>query len=118
MAWIARPLTAPEVERLDTPGLHAVGTVPGLCLRIPPPPSTAKSWALRLLVNGKRRELGLGGYQGVADVEPLVGAARPRKRPLSDGANLTCPLSPCPRSCVRDPRREFGPRKYAPVELR
>ena len=34
--------------------------------------------------------------------------ARP-KRPLSDGANLTCLLSPCPRSCVRDPRREFGP---------
>ena len=58
MARIARPLTALAVERLDTPGLHAVGTVPGLCLRIPPPPSTAKSWALRLVVNGKRRELG------------------------------------------------------------
>ena len=169
MARIARPLTALEVERLDTPGLHAVGAVPGLCLRIPPPPSTAKSWALRLLVNGKRRErdpedrapgsrrhrhrpgaervgahladndgdrprvreqikllqvwadkraerewLNPARWRGHLDTQlPRPSKVARPKRPLSDGADLTCPLSPCPRSCVRDPRREFGPKKYA-----
>ena len=78
MARIARPLTALAVERLDTPGLHAVGTVPRLCLRIPPPPSTAKSWALRLLVNGKRRELGLNGYPDVC-LAKAVASARERR---------------------------------------
>ena len=78
MARIARPLTALEVECLDTPGLHAVGTVPGLCLRIPAPPSTAKSWSLRLLVNGKRRELGLGGYPDVS-LAQAVASARERR---------------------------------------
>lgn len=81
MARIARPLTALEVELLDTPGLHAVGTVPGLCLRIPPPPSTASGWALRLLVNGKRRELGLGGYPDVSLAEAVASA---RDRRLSE----------------------------------
>ena len=78
MARVARPLTAIEVQRLDTPGLHAAGTVPGLCLRVLPPPSTAKSWALRLLVNGKRRELGLGGYPAVS-LAQAVALARERR---------------------------------------
>ena len=81
MARIARPLTALEVERLDTPGLHAVGTVPGPCLRISAPPSTAKSWALRLLVNGKRRELGLGEYPDVSLAQAVASA---RERRLSE----------------------------------
>lgn len=79
MARVARTLTADEVSCLDTPGLHAVGTVPGLCLRVPHPPSTAKNWALRLLVNGKRRELGLGGYPEVS-LAQAVAAARVREQ--------------------------------------
>ena len=78
MAEVARPLTALEVQRLETPGLHAVGTVPGLYLRVLPPPSTAKVWALRLVVNGKRRELGLGGYPAVSLAE-AVASARDRR---------------------------------------
>ena len=58
---VARPLTAFEVKRLEKPGLHAVGTVAGLYLRVLRPPATAKVWALRFVVNGKHRELGLGG---------------------------------------------------------
>jgi len=59
---IAKPLTALEVKRLDAPGLHAVGTVPGLYLRVLPPPSSGRLWTLRLVVGQKRRDLGLGAY--------------------------------------------------------
>ena len=65
MPKVARALSALEVRRLDTPGLHAVGTVPGLYLRVLPPPSMAKSWILRTVVGKQRRDLGLGGYPAV-----------------------------------------------------
>ena len=65
MPKVAKALTALEVRRLDTPGLHAVGTVPGLYLRVLPPPSMAKSWILRAVVGERRRDLGLGGYPAV-----------------------------------------------------
>ena len=65
MPKIAKPLTALEIKRLETPGLHAVGTVPGLCLRVMPTPSLAKMWTLRIVVGNKRRDLGLDGYPAV-----------------------------------------------------
>jgi len=78
VARVARALTAIEVQRLDTTGLHAVGTVPGLCLRALPPPSTAETWALRLLVSGKRRALGLGGDPALS-LAQAVASARERR---------------------------------------
>jgi len=81
---VARPLTALEVWRLTAPGLHAVGTVPGLYLRVLPPPSTAKVWALRFVVDGKRRELGLGGYPAVS-LADAVAAAQDRRLAALDG---------------------------------
>lgn len=59
----AKPLSAVEVSKLDTPGLHAVGGVAGLRLRVLP--TGAKTWVLRTLIAGKRREMGLGGYPTV-----------------------------------------------------
>lgn len=52
-----------EVKRLTEPGLHAVGTVPGLRLNITN--TGAKSWILRTMVGTKRKDIGLGSYPGV-----------------------------------------------------
>jgi integrase len=63
MAKTAKALTAIEVGRLDAPGYHSVGTVPGLNLQVTP--GGAKSWVLRVKVGTKRREIGLGPYPAV-----------------------------------------------------
>lgn len=56
-------MSAMEVKRLTAPGLHPVGTVPGLRLSIKP--SGAKSWILRTTIGPKRCDVGLGGYPAV-----------------------------------------------------
>lgn len=71
----AKEFSAIEVKRAMRPGLHAVGGVPGLCLQIAP--SGAKSWILRVLVNGRRREIGVGGYPDV-----MLAEARERARAI------------------------------------
>lgn len=59
----AKELSALEVGRLKTPGLFAVGGVPGLQLQVSP--TGARTWVLRVMVAGKRRDMGLGGYPAV-----------------------------------------------------
>jgi integrase len=63
MARKAKELSALEVSRRKETGLHFVGGVPGLILQITGP--DAKSWILRVMVGGKRRDVGLGGYPAV-----------------------------------------------------
>ncbi|WP_374671740.1 tyrosine-type recombinase/integrase [Acidovorax temperans] len=63
MGKVAKALTAIEVGRLEEPGYHAVGTVPGLYLQVTP--GGAKSWVMRVKVGAKRREIGLGPYPAV-----------------------------------------------------
>jgi integrase len=60
---IAKELGPLAVSRLTTPGLHAVGGVNGLALHVNA--NGARSWILRTLVGGKRREIGLGSYPTV-----------------------------------------------------
>jgi integrase len=63
MPKIAKELSALAVSRLSEPGLHAVGVIAGLHLQVQA--STARSWVLRAVVGGKRRDIGLGAYPGV-----------------------------------------------------
>lgn len=68
MARTAATLSAKAVEKLTRPGLHAVGGVPGLCLQILP--TKSRSWILRATMpNGRRREMGLGGFPAVSLAE-------------------------------------------------
>lgn len=76
MPKVAKELEALQVKRLKHPGgeipkAFPVGGVNGLYMQITP--GGAKSWLLRLMVNGKRRTLGLGSY-------PTVTLAEARER--------------------------------------
>lgn len=73
----AKELSAIEVKRLDRPGMHAVGTVAGLYLSVTG--SGSRSWILRSMIGGKRRDMGLGGYPDVT-----LAAARERARQLKE----------------------------------
>lgn len=80
----ARELSAIEVRRLTRPGTHPVGGVDGLLLRVSP--TGARSWILRTMVGGKRRDVGLGGYPDV----PLAQAreqARELRQKIREGVD-------------------------------
>lgn len=68
-------LTARKVETLKEPGMHGDGE--GLYLRVGP--TLAKSWILRTVVHGKRRELGLGAASLVTLAEARETARKLRK---------------------------------------
>lgn len=78
MPKAATELKALDVQRLTAPGLHFVGVVPGLALQVLP--SGGRTWILRAMVAGKRRDMGLGGYPAVtlAQARELARAARER----------------------------------------
>src|SRR5688572_2047706 len=74
----AEELSAQEVRRLTTPGLHAVGGVAGLHLQVRG--TGARSWILRVVVGNQRPDLGLGGYPDVT-----LEQARDKARQYRDG---------------------------------
>ena len=55
-------LTAAKVKALTKPGMHHDGR--GLYLRVAP--GGSKGWMLRATIDGRRRDLGLGGYPSVS----------------------------------------------------
>lgn len=59
----AKELAPLVINRLTEPGMHAVGGVSGLYLQVTA--SGARSWVLRAMVAGKRRDMGLGGFPDV-----------------------------------------------------
>lgn len=67
----AQELGAVQVSRLKLEGLHFVGGVDGLALRVAP--GGSRSWLLRVRVAGRRPEIGLGGF-------PDVSLARAREK--------------------------------------
>ncbi|MBL8553700.1 MAG: tyrosine-type recombinase/integrase [Phenylobacterium sp.] len=88
-----RELAPLEVRALTkSPGMHAVGGVAGLHLlvgKLPegePDRAPASSWVLRVMVGGKRRDIGLGGFPDV----PLADArrrAREDREAIANGLN-------------------------------
>ena len=74
MPRLAKELSAIEVSRISEPGLHFVGSVPGLGLQVK---GASRSWILRVTVGNKRRDIGIGGFPGVS-----LAQARERARDL------------------------------------
>ena len=77
MPKIAKELTPLAVSKIRRTGLHAVGGINGLGLKVMP--SGSRAWVLRTMVAGKRREFGLGGYPSVT-----LASARDRARTMLD----------------------------------
>jgi integrase len=59
----AKQLSAIEISRKTEPGMYAVGTVPGLYLRVKD--THTRQWKLRTMIGGRRGDIGLGGYPAV-----------------------------------------------------
>jgi integrase len=74
---LARQLTDKEVRSIGVPGLHSVGGQAGLRIQISK--NGAKSWILRVMINGKVREIGLGPFSKVS-----LKAARLKARALHE----------------------------------
>ena len=55
-------LTALSVKAISKPGRHGDGD--GLYLHVAP--SSTKSWVQRIVINDKRRDIGLGAYPAVS----------------------------------------------------
>ena len=85
MARIAKELSALAVASLAKPGMHAVGGAPGLCLAVSQ--GGGRSWVVRLSIDGKRREMGLGGY-------PTVSLAQARQKARTARSDTHMGLDP------------------------
>lgn len=81
MGWIAMtnskpvPFTAKGVQAEREPGLHKDGAQRGLYLRVSP--TGTKSWIVRTMMHGKRRDMGLGSLEhvGLAEARSKAQAA-------------------------------------------
>ena len=84
MPRIAREMSAIEVRNLKSPGYHFVGGVPGLIIQVTE--TGAKSWLLRTVVGGSRRELGLGSHPSVSLADARE-AARKMRAKIAEGVD-------------------------------
>lgn len=77
MPKLAREMSPLAVTKLTAPGLHFVGVVPGLALQVTG--TGARSWALRVVIAGKRRDMGLGNFPSVTLAQAREAAREARK---------------------------------------
>lgn len=84
MARKAKELGPLAVSRLTTPGMYAVGGVSGLYLQVLP--SGGRSWVLRVMVGGRRRDMGLGGFPDVTLAGARDAARKARER-IAEGVD-------------------------------
>lgn len=87
MPKLAIELGALAVSRLNMPGFHFVGGVPGLALQVLP--TGARTWVLRAMIAGKRRDMGLGGYS-----QSGMNVARAREAALAARLKITQGIDP------------------------
>lgn len=80
-APIAEKVSAKLAGRNAKPGMHAVGGTPGLYLLVS---GAGRSWVLRYMLNGKRRDMGLGSYQDLTLAEARE-KAREQRLLIRDG---------------------------------
>ena len=73
MPKLAKELSALAVKNLNSPGVWFVGGVPGLALQVKN--SGTRSWIFRVVIGGRRRDMGIGPY-------PAVGVAEARKKAI------------------------------------
>ena len=83
MPKIAKELKPMVVSKIKKEGLHAVGIVPGLYLRIE---GNSRSWVLRAHIGGKERKMGLGSYPEVS-LDNARDKARELRKQIRDGLN-------------------------------
>ena len=74
----AREMPAVQVPRLSKPGLHFVGGVDGLALQVLP--TGGRTWVLRMMIGGKRRSMGLGGFPDVTLTQAREAARQARAK--------------------------------------
>ncbi len=72
-------LTVQGVKNLKEPGKYSDGS--GLGLFLWAKPNGGRFWVQRIVINGRRREIGLGGY-------PVVSLAEAREQELFRSENL------------------------------
>lgn len=82
MPKLAREMSSIEVRKLAAPGVHFVGGVSGLALRIND--GSGRSWILRTTIGAKRRDIGLGGFPDVS-LAAARETAREMKRRIAEG---------------------------------
>ena len=78
----SRALSAAMVKNVAQPGTYSDGL--GLTLRVAP--TGGKRWVLRATIDGKQRNIGLGGYPGVSLSEARQ-AAQDTQQAIRDGAD-------------------------------
>lgn len=78
MPKLAKELSAVEVRRISQRGLHPVGGVAGLLLRVSD--TGARYWVLRTTIGGKRRDIGIGPFPEVSLADARAEAAEMRRQ--------------------------------------
>lgn len=89
MPRIAKELTAAAVAKLKEPGRYRVGGVRGLQLRVTD--TGTRLWIYRVMVAGKRRDIGLGNLQDVS-----LSQARDAARAMGDSVRKGIDPRPTP----------------------
>ncbi|MFO8084740.1 MAG: integrase arm-type DNA-binding domain-containing protein [Desulfobacterales bacterium] len=74
----ADELSALDVRRIQKPGRHAVGGINGLLLVVKE--SGAKSWILRTVIGGRRRNIGLGSFPEITLADARESAREMKKK--------------------------------------
>ena len=77
-----RALTAAECKSIDRPGFYRVADTLYLCVK----PSGAKSWVQRIVIEGKRRNIGLGSFK-LQSISKAKTKALKNQIAVADGEN-------------------------------